>query len=172
MSQLQSGHLGDLGAALVDDQLSPDAREIALTHLANCQDCQREVEQQRRLKARLRLLSEPSLPLTLAMRLSALKPDSLSPPSEPPGGALAPALTLPLRDHGRGLSQRRGRLLAGAASLLLVGMGTGYAAAADVHATPVGTSSNVLSTGGNPGVSASVSLTDPALAVMSTSFLR
>jgi anti-sigma factor RsiW len=175
VSQLQSGHLGDLGAALVDDQLSPDTREAALAHLESCPDCWREVEQQRRLKARLRLLTEPSLPMTLELRLSSLKPEpsgfaaaGVRTRDDPPGGALA--LALPGRH--RVLSQRRGRLLAGAASLLLVGMGTGFAAAADVQPAPAGTSSQVLSTSGNSAVTSSVSLTDPAFAAMNASFVR
>ncbi len=67
VSQLQAGHLGDLGTALVDEQLSPEARAMALAHLAECPDCRRDVEQQRRLKARLRELTEPALPMTLAL---------------------------------------------------------------------------------------------------------
>lgn len=177
MSQLQSGHLGDLGAAFVDDQLSPEVRDVALAHLASCPDCQRDVEQQRRLKARLRCLAEPSLPLTLALRLSALKP--VPPPAghEPPSGGLAPALAFPMRDRSRVFSQRRGRLLAGAASLLLFGVGTAYAAAADVQPTsPGGTATNVLSTSRTAGVNAaavsipSIPMNDPMFAAMSASF--
>ncbi len=168
MSQLQAGHLGDLGAALVDDQLSPETRDEALAHLASCPDCRRDVEQQRRLKARLRCLEEPLLPMTLAMRLNALKP--------PADDAHAPELAFPLRERGRLLSQRRGRLLAGAASVLLFGVGTAYAAAADTQSnSPARTATNVLSTtrtpGGTTAVTTSLELNDPAFEAMNASFL-
>ncbi len=183
MSSLQAGHLGDLGAALVDDQLSPEKRDEALAHLASCPDCRRDVEQQRRLKARLSGLAEPSLPLTLALRLNALKPPagpltsagpSVPPGGEPVGGGLAPALAFPHRS--RVLSQRRGRLLAGAASVLLFGVGTAFAAAADVQSnSPAGTATNLLSTGSTASVTTavttSVPLNDPALDAMNASFV-
>jgi anti-sigma factor RsiW len=180
VSSLRAGHLGDLGAALVDDQLSPETRDLALAHLASCAECQRDVEQQRRLKARLRLLAEPSLPLSLAMRLNALKPAPIpaptrsGPPGGLPGGGLA--LAFPMRERSRVLSQRRGRLLAGAASLVLFGVGTAYAAAADVQPTaPVGTTTSVLSTSRTSAVTTSVttsvSLNDPAFDAMNASFV-
>lgn len=50
-------HLGDLGAALVDDELEPDARLRALTHLSGCASCRHEVDQLERLKRRLRAMS-------------------------------------------------------------------------------------------------------------------
>jgi len=162
VSQLQSGHLGDLGAALVDDQLSPDARDAALTHLASCPDCQRDVEQQRRLKARLALLSEPSLPLSLAMRLSALKPEPAGLPAAPPPPTGGPTLL------SQRPSQRRGRLLVGAASVLLFGVGTGVAAAANGQPVPAETTTNSLTSGGNQVVTTSVSVRDPAGSVMNT----
>jgi anti-sigma factor RsiW len=177
VSQLQAGHLGDLGTALVDDQLSPEVRDTALAHLADCPDCRRDVEQQRRLKARLRELTEPALPMTLALRLSALKPPAATPAGthgEPPGGGFAATLTFPIRDR-RLLSPRRGRLLAGAASVLLFGVGTAFAAAADVQAhAPAGTAGNALSTGRTPvttAVTTSLPLNDPAFDAMNASFV-
>jgi anti-sigma factor RsiW len=180
VSHRPAGHLGDLGAALVDDQLSPEMRDMALAHLAGCQECQRDVEQQRRLKARLRCLAEPSLPLSLALRLAAMKsapaaPAAAAPPApdEPPV-RLAPTMALPIRDRGPLLSQRRGRLLAGAASLLLFGVASAYAAAGDAQPTsstgPTGTATNVLSTSGTPAVKTSVHMNDPAFAAMTASF--
>ena len=190
MSSLQAGHLGDLGAALVDDQLSPELRDLALAHLASCIQCQRDVEQQRRLKARLRCLAEPTLPLSLAMRLNALKPAAVSAPTQsahggPPGGLSGGGLALafPLRARSRVLSARRGRLLAGAASLMLFGVGTAVAAAADVQsAAPggtVGTTTSGLSTSRTRAVSTSAStsasttvpLDDPAFDAMNASFV-
>jgi anti-sigma factor RsiW len=187
---LQSGHLGDLGAALVDDQLSAELRDQALTHLASCPECQRDVEQQRRLKARLRCLAEPALPLNLALRLNALKaaPVAAPAPSGPPGGGLA--LAFPVRERSRVLNARRGRLLVGAASLVLFGVGTAAAAAADVQPAAtggtvgtVGTTSTALSTSRTQAVTTSVSqpvsqpvsgsmpLHDPAFDAMNASFV-
>jgi anti-sigma factor RsiW len=178
VTSLQAGHLGDLGAALVDDQLSPETRDLALAHLASCPECQRDVEQQRRLKARLRCLAEPALPFNLAMRLNALKPAPVPAPthSGPPDGGLAAggalALAFPMRDRSRVLNARRGRLLAGAASLVLFGVGTAYAAAADVQQTPpVGTTTNVLSTSRTQAVTTSVPLNDPAFDAMNAAFV-
>lgn len=180
MSYLTAGHLGDLGAALVDDQLSPQARDLALSHLASCAECQRDVEQQRRLKARLRRLAEPELPFDLSRRLSALKtaPIGAAAPSrmDPPGGNAGPMISRP-RD-GRPLgrptgapSARRGRLLAGAASLLLIGVGTAYAASGEAQPTsPAGTTANVLSTGRAPTGATLVRMNDPAFAAMTASF--
>jgi anti-sigma factor RsiW len=181
MSLLQAGHLGDLGAALVDDQLSPETRDLALAHLASCPECQRDVEQQRRLKARLRCLAEPALPLNLALRLHALKPPAdhdEHDADEPSGGALA--LAFPMRERARLLSARRGRLLAGAASLVLLGVGTAYAAGSDIQpAAPAGTTSGASSTSRTQAVTTSVSqpvsqslpLNDPAFDAMNAAFV-
>ncbi len=187
MSSLQAGHLGDLGAALVDDQLSPETRDLALAHLASCPECQRDVEQQRRLKARLRCLAEPALPLNLALRLNALKPVPAPAHEEPEADELTEgvlALAFPMRDRARLLSARRGRLLAGAASLVLLGVGTAYAAGSDVQpAAPAGTTTGVLSTSRTQAVTTSVSqpvsqpvsqslpLNDPAFDAMNAAFV-
>ncbi len=76
MSSLPSGHVGDLGAALVDEQLEPALRELVLLHMIGCVMCRHDVEEQRQLKARLQALREPGLPFSLFSKLSALdKPD-------------------------------------------------------------------------------------------------
>ena len=171
MSSLQAGHLGDLGAALVDDQLSPETRDLALAHLASCPECQRDVEQQRRLKARLRCLAEPALPLTLALRLNALKPASRSRRRRTPRPRTA-LLRSPFR-RARGCSPPvAGRVLAGAASLVLLGVGTAYAAGSDVQPpAPAGTTANVLSTSRTQAVTTSVPLHDPAFDAMNAAFV-
>ena len=170
MSSLQAGHLGDLGAALVDDQLSPETRDLALAHLASCPECRRDVEQQRRLKARLRCLGEPALPLSLALRLNALKPPPVPAPTHTETSNGAAALAFPARS--RLLSARRGRVLAGAASLVLLGVGTAYAAGSDVQPpAPAGTTANVLSTSRTQAVTTSVPLHDPAFDAMNAAFV-
>ena len=66
------GHLGERAAALVDGQLGPVEHERAVAHLARCPACRTEVEEQRRLKARLDDLSGLSAPAGLESRLRAL----------------------------------------------------------------------------------------------------
>lgn len=67
-----SSHLGERLTPLVDGQLSHDERDRALAHLACCPDCQAEVAEQRRLKARLSALATPTLPSTLTSTLLSL----------------------------------------------------------------------------------------------------
>ncbi|KRV47076.1 hypothetical protein AQ490_10000 [Wenjunlia vitaminophila] len=43
-------HLGDRLAALLDGELKHDPRERVLAHLATCDDCRREADEQRRMK--------------------------------------------------------------------------------------------------------------------------
>ena len=53
-------HLGDVAGAFVDDELGPEARARALAHIAGCAACRAEVDQQHRLKSRLRATSDLS----------------------------------------------------------------------------------------------------------------
>ena len=64
--------LGERAAALADGELGTNARDAALAHLVNCDGCRDEVAGQRRLKARLGELSEPSPPAGLLDRLAAM----------------------------------------------------------------------------------------------------
>lgn len=197
MSGLPTGHVGDLGAALVDEQLEPAMRELVLRHMIGCSTCRDEVEQQRQLKARLSALSEPGLPIGLFGRLSALNAPTSSgtdgeDQAELAGGrsnlAVLPAVrpadelpepsVLPLPDarpFGRsaflGDAHRGRRLLAGAASLLLVGVGTAYAAASDGQlGSPTQPTANVFTTTDASEASSSVPLNDPAFTAMTASF--
>jgi len=74
-------HLGDRAAALVDGELGAQARDLALAHVARCDDCRAEVAAQRRLKARLSGLGSPPQPPDLSARLAGLG-DS-GPPAQP-----------------------------------------------------------------------------------------
>ncbi len=62
-------HLDDLAAALVDNELSHDARDRALAHITRCDGCRAEVDAQRRLKALLANQSDPEMPAGLNARL-------------------------------------------------------------------------------------------------------
>ena len=66
------GHLGERLSALVDGELDHDTRDKLLAHLAGCADCRTEVDDERRLKARLGSLSDPALPAGLTERLVAI----------------------------------------------------------------------------------------------------
>ena len=66
--------LGEKAAALTDGELGTGARDAALAHLVNCDDCRDDVAGQRRLKARLGDLVEPLPPAGLLERLAAMSP--------------------------------------------------------------------------------------------------
>jgi hypothetical protein len=164
VSSSVGGHVGDLAAALVDDQLDAARRDLVLVHIAGCAPCHAEVDHQRRLKARLQALGGPGLPPALLRRLRAVG-EADDPPADPQSVATVPevptglpAAPVPagvpvssnmslrpgiLRDPHRGL-----RLLAGAASLVLVGVGTAYASASDGQpASPSRTPPTVFTSG-------------------------
>lgn len=70
----ESGHVGDLVSALVDGALDHDTRDRLLAHLATCPACRAEVEDERRVKARLGRLADPDVPAELTTRLLGLRP--------------------------------------------------------------------------------------------------
>ncbi|MFJ6794550.1 anti-sigma factor family protein [Streptomyces sp. NPDC091268] len=88
-------HLGDRLAALVDGELSHDARERVLAHLATCAKCKAEADAQRRLKTLFVESAPPPLSAGLLARLQGLPgggPDGPPGPRGPqgPGAAGAP----------------------------------------------------------------------------------
>jgi hypothetical protein len=182
-------HIGDLAAALVDDQLEQGTRDLVLLHLARCPGCRSDVEEQHQLKARLHALGTPGLPSGLIARLGALSAPAL-PREERLHDALAvdrpqlAALPLasPLQPARRSSMMRnpaRGRrVLVGAASLLLVGAGTAIAVGGDGQVPAPGPSTGTFSTSfsgplsGAPGSAGSpgMRLTDPAFGAVTASF--
>ena len=97
-----SHHLGDRVSALADGHLDHDERDRALAHLARCDACRRDVEEERQARAVLADLPGPVLPERLLESLLALgaptgtaalrRPpvvgrDSLGPPPPPRMGA-------------------------------------------------------------------------------------
>jgi hypothetical protein len=185
-------HVGDLAAALVDDQLDQATRDLVLLHLGRCPGCRSDVEVQRQLKLRLHALGTPGLPSGLMARLGALSVaeqprdqahELLLVEAEPMASvtftqahASAPRHPSVLRN-----AQRGRRMLVGAASLLLVGAGTAAAAGGDgqspVPASPAtstfSTSFQTPITGlRGPSGAARVPLTDPAFGAMTASFHR
>ena len=183
-------HVGDLAAALVDDQLDQATRDLVLLHLGRCPGCRGDVDEQRQLKQRLHALGAPSLPSGLMARLGAL-----SAPEHPreqahdlllveaQSGASVTFLqthTPPPRRPTLLRNPQRGRqMLVGAASLLLVGAGTAIAVGGDGQsAGPVSPSTSTFSTSfqtpltgtREPFGGSSVPLTDPAFGAMTASF--
>ncbi|QES50007.1 hypothetical protein DEJ50_21455 [Streptomyces venezuelae] len=77
-------HLGDRLAALVDGELSHDARERVLAHLATCGRCKAEADAQRRLKTLFVESAPPAPSAGLLARLQGL-------PGQP-GGPGAPGV--------------------------------------------------------------------------------
>ena len=183
-----SAHVGDLAAAFVDEQLDPTRRDAVLVHITACLSCREEVDHQRRLKSRLRALGGPGLPPDLLSRLSAF-----GDPRSPSGGlpvapVPAPGPRAPSRGPVRRDPQRALRLLAGAASLVLVGTGTAYAAASDGQpnsptspsrsATPAPIAARPLAASPAPGSGSGTGgamtrpISDPSFATMRTSLRR
>jgi hypothetical protein len=74
-------HLGDLAAALADNELSHESRDKALAHLTRCAGCRLEVDRQRRLRSLLANQADPQVSSGLAARLRAIA-DEPAPPTE------------------------------------------------------------------------------------------
>ncbi|MFE6284700.1 anti-sigma factor family protein [Streptomyces sp. NPDC057877] len=70
--RLADQHLGDRLAALVDGELSHDARERVLAHVATCAKCKAEVDAQRRLKNVFAEAAPPPPSESLLARLQGL----------------------------------------------------------------------------------------------------
>ncbi|MER7461989.1 zf-HC2 domain-containing protein [Streptomyces sp. NPDC097981] len=128
-------HLGDRLAALVDGELSHDARERVLAHLATCARCKAEADAQRRVKSMFVESAPPPLSAGLLARLQGLPgdgPDGPGPggPPGPPGAAelfgyVAPAAPQQgFRIHEVGRPRRRFAFVAaGAVSLAAIALG-------------------------------------------------
>ena len=148
-------HLGERLTALVDGELGHAERDRALAHLATCAECRAEAELLRRLKGRLRSLGDSGPPpADLIGRLSGL---GATPPGPPPSEFVPPdpfmaamSSFMPGTDRGvrrrpadnrprsRGAAAaprrapRRAVLLAGAATLAVLGVGgVAFAAGGD-----------------------------------------
>lgn len=113
-----NGHLGERVTSLVDGELSHDARDRALAHLAGCDDCRAAVDAERVTKGRVAALDATTLPpgpsaeLMARLRDVARRDDDPPPPS---GGGGFPTVTFPsmtsfpiakLRPHGSGTGGR------------------------------------------------------------------
>jgi len=127
-------HLGDLLSALVDGELTGADLDRANAHLAACPDCRREAAELRQIKRALRALAETAgADVTGAAALSE-RLLALDGPGRPgrPGragriGYSRPDHLVPARLR-RGPAprprRRRTRIIWGAVSLMVVGIGT------------------------------------------------
>lgn len=169
---------GELLTALVDDALAHPERDRVLRHLAGCTRCRAEVEQLRRLKARLSGLSRstPPPPPDLVEQLRSLAAPGADPMRVPAAGPAAPVSPrTPVRPGGaarppRAPAHRRARRRTGV-------VGGVVAAGAVVALLAGGPSTRPASTPVDPGSDAfvvdfvsttgGVPLADPAGAAVS-----
>lgn len=150
-------HLGDLAAALVDNELSHDARDKALSHVTGCDECRLEVDRQRRLRSMLANQADPEMPAGLAAKLLAiadqpaadvsvprrrrswpiLQAAAFAPASTRPTGARGPVTTAPTGrvDRVRGRLGVR-RVLAGSAVAIALTAGLATAGGPTATAGP------------------------------------
>lgn len=137
-------HLGERLTALVDGELGHDERDRALAHLAACAECRAEADLLRRLKGRLRGLGGTTPPTELVGRLRAMGDLSCPPPAVRPApsvGSQRPGDTRPRGRAGAAAGRRRvpraRYVLAGAATLVVVGVGgAAFAAGGDQGRLP------------------------------------
>jgi hypothetical protein len=158
-------HLGDLSTVLADDEhgtwvdLSLDVRLRALAHVADCPSCRAEVDEQRRVKARVRLAAgAPTVQAMPAGLLDSLLRLPASPQRPPVSGR--PAQLVP----SAGTTIRRGRYVAaaGIAASVVVGLGgagfggAGAAVPGGASAGPVGAPPSAPASTSGPGASQTV----------------
>lgn len=135
-------HLGDRVAALVDGELSHQARERALAHVAHCADCRAELATQRAAKElllsaatpqpdphvieSLHALAAPGGPLPPRARTMPQGP--VVPDLPPPGRTPRGVRTDSRRPGGRRPRRRAGVLTAGALSAAGLVLATAFVA--------------------------------------------
>ena len=144
-------HLGQRITALVDGELGHAERDKALVHLAACDQCRAEADALRVLKRRLRAMGDALPADSLIRRLQAMgEPGDPLPPAirRLPGQSRTPAPARPTRPRDTRPAARRrvaadrrrrprGRyLVAGAAALAVLGIGSAAFAAGSEPRTP------------------------------------
>jgi hypothetical protein len=141
-----AAHLGDVAAALVDGHLAERDRQRALGHLAGCRICRDEVAGQAHARSALARLGAAPAPAPAALQdrlltIAGPRPDvvtrPLTAPVRPAGarpaptfgrpGPRRPAAGSPARRVRGGARLRRGRVLIGGVSLLVLTMSATFA---------------------------------------------
>lgn len=147
-------HLGDLSTVLADDEtgtwadLPTDVRLRALAHVAGCPSCRSDVDEQRRVKARMRFAAgAPTLQAMPAGLLDSLLRLPASP--QPPATSGRPAQLVHAATGGRPAVRGRYVAAAGIAASVMVGLGSG----GSVLAGSVGGAPSPGPTGPSPTVS-------------------
>jgi hypothetical protein len=123
-------HLGDLCTVLADDEtgtwadLPTDVRLRALAHVAGCSSCRADVDDQRRVKTRVRLAA--GAPTLQAMPAGLLDSLLRLPASPQPSAALGrPAPPVTSAAGSRSMTRGRHVAAAGIAASVVVGLGAG-----------------------------------------------
>lgn len=147
-------HLGDLSTVLADDEtgtwadLPTDVRLRALAHVAGCPSCRADVDEQRRVKARMRFAAgAPTLQAMPAGLLDSLLRLPASP--QPPATSGRPAPLVHSVTGSRPSLRGRYVAAAGIAASVMVGLGSG----GSVLAGSVGGAASPGPTGPSPTVS-------------------
>lgn len=107
-------HPEDRLASFVDGELGHEARERVLAHLAQCEQCRAEAEEQRRVKALLKDAADPAPSSDLMARLLAVGEQEAGGPGsgqdEPADGAWSmPPIAAFVPTRGPGTARPRGR---------------------------------------------------------------
>jgi hypothetical protein len=152
-------HLGDLSTVLADDEcgtwadLPTDVRLRALAHVAGCPSCRADVDEQRRVKARMRFAA--GAPTLHAMPAGLLDSLLRLPASPQPSAALGrPAQLVTHAPASRLIARGRYVAAAGIAASVVVGLGSGgsvLAGAAGRAPAPGPTGAPTVSPAGSPG---------------------
>jgi hypothetical protein len=162
-------HLGDLSTVLADDEsgtwadLPVEFRLRALAHVAGCPHCRADVDEQRRVKARMRFAAgAPTVQAMPAGLLDSLLRLPASPQPPATSGRPASVVTAPATGS-RSIARVRYVAAAGIAASVVVGLGSGGSVF-----------SGSVSGAGSPGPSGPSPTASPAggTAVTSTSFTQ
>jgi anti-sigma factor RsiW len=174
------GHLGERLSALVDGELDHDTRDRLLAHLAGCAECRAEVDDERRLKARLGGLADPEMPAELLVRLHAVAQTTAPPRDVAATAPTAPSRPRSRRDSSRPATRGGRRRLVRRTRVAALGTG-GLLAAAMTFAFVIGggaasgqavTPSVDRLTVEHAAVTSDVPLTGPATTAVNASFAR
>jgi hypothetical protein len=173
-------HLGDRLAALADGELDHRERDRALAHVAHCDACRAELEDQRAVKALLAAAGAPQpRPDTVAALHDLALPGGPLPPRARtmPQGALVPDLPHPgrrprsarrdSRRPGDRVRRRLGVATAGAFSVAGLVLGTAFVAGGAQPSSSVVPPAAELSVE-HGRTSGAVTVGDPAVGLMTT----
>lgn len=156
-------HLDDLAAALVDNELSHDQRDRALSHIAGCAPCRQEVDAQRRLKALLANQADPVVTVEFSLTLMNIARDAAGPNTPDVVRRRGAGPIAPPAGPGRSRTLRRRAATFSALSVALVAGVVAVGSERDVRRVRPPVSTFV---GEHTATTANLPLNDPADAVV------